>query len=539
MHRYTTFPTNLLTLGGDLAVLELISKEVLKLIGTVASTTGVSEDGRSVVKGSTGGNHISKLDLITGRHDGQVGDASQVGQIVASMVSGSVVTDQTGTVQNHTHGEVLDGHVVDHLIVTALHEGGVDAAEGLEALAGHTGREGDGVLLGNANVEGALGEAAAEDVHAGAAGHGGRDANDGPVLGGLVDEGVGKDRGEAGSRGLALDLLSGADVELGDAVHLVACLLGGGVALALLGLDVEKDGLVAVGIAKLLQNGDEVVQIMSIDGSDVVESQLLEEGTTTDEAAGILIDALVDLLHILGKEAVEALGKVAEVLEGLGHEQVGRVGTELRGGDDTTGTLRSRGETDLSVVIEDDDHAVLEITGTVHGLEGHTTRDGTIADDGNVVVLALVEHGLTDRHALSGGDTGGGMAGTEGIVFGFLALAETGNATELTELFESVASPGQHLVRVALMTDVPDDVVVGHVKDVVQGDGQLDDAEGRTEMAAGFGNGLDDLPPELVGELLQILHAKVLHVGGILDRVQDGLDAGAGIRRSAVGRHVQ
>ena len=185
--------TNSLTLGGDLAILKLIPKEVLKLVGTVASTTRVSKDSRSVVKGSAGGNHISQLNLVTGRHDGQVGDASQVGQIVASMVGGSVVADQTGTVQDHAHGKVLDGHVVDHLVVTALHEGGVDAAEGLEALAGHAGREGDGVLLGNTDIEGALGEAAAEDVHAGAAGHGGGDADDGPVLGGLVDEGVGKD----------------------------------------------------------------------------------------------------------------------------------------------------------------------------------------------------------------------------------------------------------------------------------------------------------------------------------------------------------
>ena len=322
-------------------------------------------------------------------------------------------------------------------------------------------------------------------------------------------------------------------------MHLVAGLLGGRVALALLGLDVEQDGLVAVGIAKLLQNGDEVVQIMSINGTDVVETQLLEEGTTADEATGILIDTLVNLLHILGQQTVKALGEVTEILEGLRNQQVGRVGTELRGRDDTTSTLRAGGEADLSIVIEDDDHAVLEITRTVHGLEGHATGDGTIANNGNVVVLALVEHGLADRHALSGGDTGGGMSGTEGIVFGFLALAETGDAAELPELFEPVAPAGEHLVRVALMTDVPDDVVVGHVEDVVQGDGQFDDAEGRAEMAAGFGNGLDDLPTELVGELLQVLHAEVLHVGGILDGVQDGLDAGAGVRRSAVGRHVQ
>mmetsp|Transcript_1232 Transcript_1232/g.3507 ORF Transcript_1232/g.3507 Transcript_1232/m.3507 type:complete len:279 (-) Transcript_1232:1230-2066(-) len=177
-----------LALGGDLSVLELIPKEVLKLVGSVASSTRVSENSRSIIERRASGHHISQFNLITGRHNGQVGNASQVGQIVASMMSRSVVAHNTGAVQHESHGQVLDGHVVDHLIVAALHERRVDTAEGLEALARHTGREGDGVLLGNADVEGALGEAAAEDVHAGTAGHGGGDADDGPVLGGLLDE---------------------------------------------------------------------------------------------------------------------------------------------------------------------------------------------------------------------------------------------------------------------------------------------------------------------------------------------------------------
>ena len=253
----------------------------------------------------------------------------------------SVVAHQTGAVQDKPHGQVLDGHVVDHLVVSALHERRVDAAEGFEALARHAGREGNGVLLGDTNVEGPFGEAAAEDVHAGSSGHGGRDANDGSVLGGLIDEGVGEDGGEARRRRLALDLLAGPDVELGDAVHLVAGLLGGGIALALLGLDVEKHRLVAVGIAELLEDGDEVVQVVAVEGSDVVEAELLEQGAAGDEAAGVLVDALVDLLDVLGEEAVETLGKVAEVLERLGHQEVGRVGAELRGWDDAAGTLRA------------------------------------------------------------------------------------------------------------------------------------------------------------------------------------------------------
>lgn len=58
-------------------------------------------------------------------------------------------------------------------------------------------------------------------------------------------------------------------------------------------------------------------------------------------------------------------------------------------------------------------------------------------------------------------------------------------------------------------------------------------------MAAGLGHRLDDLPPQLVGQLLQVLHPQVLHVRRILDAVQDGLDAGAGVRWPAFRGHVQ
>lgn len=79
---------------------------------------------------------------------------------------GAVVAHQPRAVQDHAHGELLDHHVVHHLVVAALHEGRVDAAEGLEALDGHARRKRHGVLLRDAHVEGALGEALAKDVHA-------------------------------------------------------------------------------------------------------------------------------------------------------------------------------------------------------------------------------------------------------------------------------------------------------------------------------------------------------------------------------------
>ena len=70
------------------------------------------------------------------------------------------------------------------------------------------------------------------------------------------------------------------------------------------------------------------------------------------------------------------------------------------------------------------------------------------------------------------------------------------------------------------MANVPEDLVLRGVEDVVQRDGELDDAEAGPEVAAGLGDVEDDVGAELVGELLQLLEGQVLHVDGVVHGVQ-------------------
>ena len=55
---------------------------------------------------------------------------------------------------------------------------------------------------------------------------------------------------------------------------------------------------------------------------------------------------------------------------------------------------------------------------------------------------------------------------------------------DLRMLLELLAAPGEELVRVALVPDVPDHGVAGRIEDPVDGEGQLDHAEVGREMPA-------------------------------------------------------
>ena len=103
-------------------------------------------------------------------------------------------------------GRPLHRDVVDDLIVGALQEGRVDRAERLHALRGEAGREGHGVLLGDADIEDAVREDLGEFVETGAGWHGGGDGDDAVVPARLVDQAFGKDGGVGRGVGRRLGL---------------------------------------------------------------------------------------------------------------------------------------------------------------------------------------------------------------------------------------------------------------------------------------------------------------------------------------------
>ena len=112
------------------------------------------------------------------------------------------------------------------------------------------------------------------------------------------------------------------------------------------------------------------------------------------------------------------------------------------------------------------------------------------------------------------------MGRAERIIGALAALGEAGEPAALAQGADPVAAAGEDLVRIALMPDVPDQPVVGRVEDIVDGDGQLDDAEPGAEMPAGRTHGRDRLRAQLVGELAKLLRIELAQVLGRIDGIE-------------------
>ena len=238
------------------------------------AAAGVADGDGAGVVGEGEAGHGAHLVGAFGGHDDHVGDAAQVGKVEDAVVRPAVVADEAGAVQEEADGQMLQGDIVDDRVVGALQERRVDGADGLHALGGQAGGEGDGVLLGDADIEEALRVELLELAQAGAVGHGGGDADD--LIVGLrqVVQGLGEGLGVGDARRLGLHpAVVGA--ELRQAVVGAAVGLGVGDALALDGQDVDQDR--AFEALDVPEGVEQALDVVAVHRADVGEAHLLEE----------------------------------------------------------------------------------------------------------------------------------------------------------------------------------------------------------------------------------------------------------------------
>ncbi len=112
------------------------------------------------------------------------------------------------------------------------------------------------------------------------------------------------------------------------------------------------------------------------------------------------------------------------------------------------------------------------------------------------------------------------MGGAERVVIAFGALGETGQSAAGAQRANAIAASGQDLVRIGLVTDVPDQAIARGVENIMQGRGQFDDAEAGAEMSARYRDGIDGLLTQFIGDLPNLFHIEPAQIVGGVDCVE-------------------
>ena len=328
-------------------------------------------------------------------HDDEVGQGAQIGDVERSRMGRAVRANEASPVDGKAHGQVLDRHVMHHLIEGALQERRVDRAERPHAFGRKASGERHCVLLGNADIEAAGRMPLCELVDPGARRHRRGDRDDAAIAVGEVRQRLAEHVLVLRRARCGLALLAGDDVELGDAMILVGGSFRRAVAVTLFGDDMDQARAFRH-IAHILEHRDQRLEIVAIDGPDIVEAQLLEQRPAHRHAAGIFIRLVGRIVQGGGQFARNAPGKIAQLQKrprAYQPREVCRQAPHRR---------RDR----HVVVVEHDDQPVAGCFGVVHRLIGHARRHRPVADHRDAAagpVRKLRCHGKAERRRDRGG----------------------------------------------------------------------------------------------------------------------------------------
>ncbi len=287
-------------------------------------------------------------------------------------------------------------------------------------------------------------------------------------------------------------------------------------AFALLGDDVHD----ARALERLhnLEGMQHLRDVVPVDRPEVAEAQLFEQHPGRPQVFDALFDVPGEVNELLAADDVgRALDQMLHALADPHRDRTGDDGPEVF--VERTDVGRDR----HAVVVQDDDDVATRVARVVQGLVGQAAGHRAVADDRHDFELLALQVPRR-RHAERRRQRGPRVAGTELIVRALVAPQEAGEAPLLAQRIEPVVPPGENLPRIALMADVPNDLVARRVKRSAERDRQFDDPEPRADMAAGLGDHVDQTLPHLVGERLQLLGRQCLDVFGTVNRFENQLD---------------
>src|SRR5581483_456848 len=112
------------------------------------------------------------------------------------------------------------------------------------------------------------------------------------------------------------------------------------------------------------------------------------------------------------------------------------------------------------------------------------------------------------------------MTGAESIVFALRPLQEAGDPVLLPQRLHLAITTREELMRIALVADIPHELIAWRVEHVVERGRQLDDAESGADVAASPGADVDEPRPLLGAERLQLLAREAFQVGRRMNTIQ-------------------
>ena len=166
-----------------------------------------------------------------------------------------------------------------------------------------------------------------------------------------------------------------------------------------------------------------------------------------------------------------------------------------------------------AAVIVDHNHDLAGAVGSniVYSLPRHATGQRAVANENHGVAVIFAVKFMRARNTVSPRNRAGGVRRSNNIVFRFVAIRITRQASLLTQSLKRVTTSHQ-LMHIGLVAGVEKNIVLRRFEDTVNAESQLHNAQVRTQVTTGCRHIRHDELANFLRELLQLLVAEVLQV---------------------------
>ena len=157
------------------------------------------------------------------------------------------------------------------------------------------------------------------------------------------------------------------------------------------------------------------------------------------------------------------------------------------------------------VVIDDYDHFGLGGAGIVQRFKSHSAGQRPVANHRNHLIVFFVHvTGFCNTQCYRNGIAA--VAGVIHVRRTFRSFRETAEAAVLAQRIKLPGTAGQDLVNIGLVSHVPKDSILRHVKNSMQGQCKLHDAQIGSEMSSGLRDLFDQEFPDLFRQFFHLIY---------------------------------
>ena len=426
------------------------------------------------------------------------------------MVRGPVRADESAPVKGKDDVEMLEGDIMNQLIERPLKKCGIDCHDGNRSLCGQSCRKRHPMLLRDPDVVKPGRDFLLEEIESGPVGHGCRHSDKIRILPGKLHDRIAKDLRVGGSGFGFLWRLSRGLVERIDAVEPLDILLGGCVSLSLLRGHVDEDRTVQ--ILHLIEDPDELGHIVAVDRAEIPEPEGFEEHSRRHHH----LDAFLDTRGNAPQPVPPHIELVRQLINILLQLVVRRCGDQLREVIREGPDIRSDRHV---VIVQNNDQVLLHDPRVVHPLVHHAARHRAIPHHRDDTVF-LTRKLTGGNHSEGGGNRSARMSGAERVEFALAPLEKSAQSAQLTDGAHPLFPARQDLMRIGLMADVPDELVVRRIEGIVKRNGEFDGSQSSAQMTTRLGDHFDQIIAHVCTEDFQLRDWQRPYVGRHIDLVQ-------------------